>query len=163
MSRPQDARSRSAARASGPFWRCCSLRQGTWCPYRRLIDAVWDDEPPATARGQIQFCVSALRRRLDEVGAGDLIETRRPGYLLRVTGHHFDVNDFEARAREARAARVEADLARAMGLFRSALALWRGPAFADVDSPLVRQAVSRLRRAAAVRDRGVPRVRSGRR
>ncbi|MGW3655086.1 AfsR/SARP family transcriptional regulator [Streptomyces sp. NPDC005151] len=120
------------------------LEAGHVVPVGRLIDAVWDDEPPATARGQIQFCVSALRRRLDEVGAGDLIETRRPGYLLRVTGHRFDVNDFEARVREARAARVEGDLERAMSLFRSALALWRGPAFADVDSPLVRQAVSRL-------------------
>ncbi|MEU3251211.1 BTAD domain-containing putative transcriptional regulator [Streptomyces sp. NPDC006997] len=120
------------------------LEAGHVVPMGRLIDAVWDDEPPVTARGQIQFCVSALRRRLHEIGAEDLIETRRPGYLLRVTGHRFDAHDFAARAREARAARVEGDLVRAMDLFRSALSLWRGPALADVDSPLVRQAVSHL-------------------
>ncbi|MGW2182849.1 BTAD domain-containing putative transcriptional regulator [Streptomyces sp. NPDC001732] len=120
------------------------LEAGHVVPIDRLIDAVWDDEPPATARGQIQFCVSALRRRLEQAGGGDPIETRRPGYLLRVDGHRFDVNDFEERVREARATRAEGDLECAMGLFRSALALWRGSALADVDSPLVRQAVGRL-------------------
>src|SRR5258708_2850036 len=33
-------------------------------PVERLIDAVWDDSPPSTARGQIQICISALRRVL---------------------------------------------------------------------------------------------------
>jgi DNA-binding SARP family transcriptional activator len=32
-------------------------------PIDRLIEAVWDEEPPNTARGQIQICISALRRQ----------------------------------------------------------------------------------------------------
>ena len=39
----------------------------------RLIDAIWDDDPPATARSQVQICISTLRR---------LLEERSPTYAL---------------------------------------------------------------------------------
>ena len=41
-------------------------------PLGRLIDSVWDSAPPRTARGQIQFCISALRQVL---GDPDVITT----------------------------------------------------------------------------------------
>src|SRR5215211_3841260 len=50
----------------------------------RLVDAVWDDDPPATARAQLQMCVSVLRRAFAARGATGVIETRPPGYLLRL-------------------------------------------------------------------------------
>src|SRR5689334_20648732 len=53
-------------------------------PVGRLVDAVWADAPPPTARGQIQICVSAIRRALAEAGLGEPLETRAPGYLFRV-------------------------------------------------------------------------------
>ncbi|GFN00269.1 hypothetical protein Sfulv_50790 [Streptomyces fulvorobeus] len=30
----------------------------------RLVDAIWDDAPPASAHGQVRICVSGLRRLL---------------------------------------------------------------------------------------------------
>jgi DNA-binding SARP family transcriptional activator len=120
------------------------LEAGHVISVERLIDAVWDDDPPATARGQIQICISALRRRILAACGEDLIDTRRPGYLLRIAGHGFDLHDFEARVNEGRAARTAGDPAGAARVLRSALALWRGPALADIDSILTRQGVGRL-------------------
>src|SRR4051794_39937154 len=36
-----------------------------------LVDAVWGEAPPGTARGQVQTCVSRLRRRLRSVRIPD--------------------------------------------------------------------------------------------
>ena len=52
-------------------------------PVNRLVDAVWDDDPPVTAKSQIQICVSALRRLLDDGSGAPVIMTRPSGYLLR--------------------------------------------------------------------------------
>ncbi|MEV6842609.1 winged helix-turn-helix domain-containing protein [Actinoplanes sp. NPDC051411] len=40
------------------------LQAGRVVPAGALIEAVWGDNPPATARGQLQTCVSRLRRAL---------------------------------------------------------------------------------------------------
>ena len=45
-----------------------------------LIDAVWGEDPPATARGQLQTCVSRLRRALPAV----TIRTDPAGYTVEV-------------------------------------------------------------------------------
>lgn len=50
----------------------------------RLIDAVWDTEPPPTARTQVRLCVSALRAHLGGLGLPSSIVTRSPGYLMQV-------------------------------------------------------------------------------
>ncbi|WP_340688028.1 helix-turn-helix domain-containing protein [Amycolatopsis coloradensis] len=52
----------------------------------RLIDAVWDTEPPATARTQVRICVSALRANLGGIGLPSSIVAEPPGYLMRVAG-----------------------------------------------------------------------------
>src|SRR5262249_7217476 len=50
----------------------------------RLIDVVGPEDPPATARSQVQICVSALRHMFAGLGVEQPIVTRPPGYLLRV-------------------------------------------------------------------------------
>jgi predicted ATPase/DNA-binding SARP family transcriptional activator len=96
----------------------------------RLIDAVWGDDPPATARGALQVHVHALRKAL----GADRIVTRAPGYLLRVGEEELDTARFERLASEER--------------FRDALALWRGPALADVaEEPFARPEAARLEEA----------------
>lgn len=120
------------------------LEAGHVIPIDRLIDAVWGEEPPATARGQIQFCISALRRRVIAACGTDPIETRRPGYVIHLDGHSFDLHSFEERVSEGRAARAAGDPAEAARVLRSALDLWRGPALADIDSTLLRRGVGRL-------------------
>ena len=44
----------------------------------RLIDVLWDEEPPATARKALQVYVSELRR----VHGADVIVTRPSGYVI---------------------------------------------------------------------------------
>lgn len=51
-------------------------------PVDRLVDAVWGEDPPATARGQLQTCVSRLRRTLPAAA----IRTDPAGYGVQVSG-----------------------------------------------------------------------------
>src|SRR4029079_3425938 len=80
----------------------------------RLIDAVWGEDPPANARSTLQVHVHALRQAL----GADRIVTRAPGYLARVESGELDAERFEQL--------VDA------GSYDEALALWRGPALADL-------------------------------
>ncbi|MGW3795976.1 AfsR/SARP family transcriptional regulator, partial [Micromonospora arida] len=52
----------------------------------RLIDDLWGDDAPANPAGALQVRVSQLRKALNdaEPGARELVESRPPGYLLRV-------------------------------------------------------------------------------
>src|SRR5437764_4346010 len=90
----------------------------------RLIEELWASERPPTAGTVLHGHVSALRKLLGR----DRVATRPPGYLLRVEEHELDLARFEALLEAARKAR-----GRERGeLLRDALALWRGPPFADV-------------------------------
>jgi len=90
----------------------------------RLIDELWGDEPPATAVKSVQVHVSRLRKELGE----DRLITRAPGYLLRVEPSELDLARFEQLLGEAHGADPESRA----GMLREALALWRGPALADL-------------------------------
>ncbi len=48
----------------------------------RLIDMVWEGNPPRTAEHSIQIYISELRKVLSEGSPADLIETRPPGYVI---------------------------------------------------------------------------------
>ncbi|MEQ3550178.1 BTAD domain-containing putative transcriptional regulator [Pseudonocardia nematodicida] len=94
----------------------------------RLIDAVWQGRPPASARCQVAICVSKLRKAIGP----DVIVTENPGYVIRVTASESDWSLFNRLVAEARvhvAAGARADAAARM---REALALWQGVPFADV-------------------------------
>ncbi len=79
----------------------------------RLIEALWEDEPPDTAAKGLQVYVSQLRKALGK----DRLETRSPGYVLRAEPGELDVLQFERLQDEGR--------------FDEALALWRGAPLAD--------------------------------
>ncbi|MGN9909261.1 BTAD domain-containing putative transcriptional regulator [Phytohabitans sp. LJ34] len=106
----------------------------------RLVDAVWDETPPPTARGQIQICVSALRRALVNAGIPDAIHTRPPGYLIRVPSGELDLQVFGQLAANGRAAVMEQRFADAAKLYQEAITLWRGPPFTGVESRLLQGA-----------------------
>jgi len=95
-------------------------------PVERLLDLLWDGDPPPTARAALQNHVSALRKLL---GADLRLETREPGYVLAAPPASVDV--FRFRDLVAAAA-AEADHSAAEGLLVEALDLWRGAALADV-------------------------------
>ncbi|MBC3839645.1 AfsR/SARP family transcriptional regulator [Streptacidiphilus sp. 4-A2] len=120
------------------------LEEGSVVSVERLINAVWDEAPPRTARAQIQISVSTLRRLLRAGGGPDPIATRRPGYLLRLGGDRLDLRDFEVGVAVGRRLLDAGDYAAAAAEFRTALALWRGPALSGIDSPAVRSGVVHL-------------------
>ncbi|HEV2375269.1 MAG TPA: AfsR/SARP family transcriptional regulator [Streptosporangiaceae bacterium] len=123
-----------------------ALDHGRVVPAHRLIDVMWDDAPPATARAKVQAHVCALRQAFSQRAqdpTGPLL-TCPPGYLLRVPDHELDLAEFASlTARAAVAARL-GEMAAAVEYFTSALALWRGEACADVASPLIRAAAAAL-------------------
>src|SRR5215203_6149315 len=100
-----------------------------------LIVAVWGEEPPPTVKQSLQNHVAALRKEIEAGnGAGPprTLVTRDPGYLLQVDPERLDLHRFQRLDREGRQALSGGDPARAADLLRQALALWRGPALADV-------------------------------
>jgi DNA-binding SARP family transcriptional activator len=116
-----------------------AAQHGTVVPAARLSEALWGDAPPPTARTKIQSHVSALRLSLgQEVRDADSpLQTIRPGYLLSADRASVDATEFTALCVRARKADDTATTARILG---EALALWRGPAFAHLDSPVLRAA-----------------------
>jgi len=123
-----------------------ALEQGRAVPVDRLVDVIWDVHPPATARAKVQTHVSVLRQAIGQDAAlpdGPLL-TVPPGYALRREGVELDLAEFEQLTAQAEKAAGERQPADASALYADALALWRGSAFADVDSPLIRAAAAKL-------------------
>jgi DNA-binding SARP family transcriptional activator len=89
-----------------------------------LIDALWGDRPPATAQAALRGHVSSLRKIFGQ----DTIETRPPGYVLRVGPGQTDLECFQRLLDEAGRESAPSERAR---LLRSALALFRGDPLAD--------------------------------
>ena len=79
----------------------------------RLIEALWEDDPPETAQKAVQVLVSQLRKQLGH----ERLETQPSGYRLRVEPGELDVDRFRGFA--------------AQGLYAEALALRRGPPLGD--------------------------------
>ncbi|WP_330301215.1 AfsR/SARP family transcriptional regulator [Streptomyces sp. NBC_00503] len=110
-----------------------------------LADAVWQGNPPATARNQIAICVSGLRKTLRAaVGLDDLLVTSHPGYMLHAGEHRIDAVEFEERASEGREAARRGRTEEARAHFEEALAMWRGPALAGVFAERVEAEAERL-------------------
>ena len=108
-----------------------------------LATAIWDDNPPSSARNTIQGLVKRLRQTLGPESGR--IVTRAPGYLIEVRPGELDLRDFyglRERAREAAAADAWGPAAK---LLREALTLWDGEPLCDVPSAyLQRTEVPRL-------------------
>jgi DNA-binding SARP family transcriptional activator len=92
----------------------------------RLIDALWGEEPPRTASTSLQNFVSQLRKTL----GSDVLLTKPPGYALQIRPEQLDLDRFRSLIAEARGVADPSDRA---VKFRTALAAWRGPPFADVE------------------------------
>ncbi len=102
------------------------LRRGRLVGTEEIIDAVWGEDPPLTARTALHGHISALRRRL----RAERIETQPGGYRLRLLpGDTLDVERLEALVADAGS---ESPAIRSE-LLREALALFRDEPLADVD------------------------------
>ena len=96
-----------------------------------LTEAVWQDEPPRTARKNLQVYMSALRKLLGGAGQAQLV-CHSAGYLLRVGAGELDALRFRSLARDGRAAAARGEPALAARLLRQALDLWRGVPLAEL-------------------------------
>ena len=95
--------------------------------HERLIEALWDEEPPDTARKALQVYVSQLRKVLGR----ERLETKPRGYLLRLGPEELDVSRFE--------------LLRDSGKPEQALEQWRGEPLADfADQRFAEPEIARL-------------------
>jgi DNA-binding SARP family transcriptional activator/tetratricopeptide (TPR) repeat protein len=120
------------------------LRRGQVVAVAELADELWGDDPPPAARKLVSGYVLRARRLIGDPG-GRVLVTRAPGYLLAVEQAEVDVPRFEELAAAGRRALDGEDGSRAAELLAGALALWRGPALADVPpGPLVAAAAGRL-------------------
>ncbi|MGH9282811.1 MAG: AfsR/SARP family transcriptional regulator, partial [Acidimicrobiales bacterium] len=122
----------------------------------RLVDDLWDTDPPGGAAQALQAYVSRLRKGLRRYGIDDVLLTRSPGYMLRLEPDVVDATRFEALAARGRELLAGGDHWAAAETLRSALALWRGSALADVgDAAFARAEAARLEegRVAAVEER----------
>ncbi|MFI9812519.1 AfsR/SARP family transcriptional regulator [Saccharothrix variisporea] len=101
------------------------LAGGRVVPVPDLVDALWGDAPPPTAKHQVHKVIAKLRQVLPGV-----LETDGPGYRVDA---RVDAADFEALAARGTIAALT-----------EGLSLWRGPALAGVDAPGLRAAVAAL-------------------
>jgi DNA-binding SARP family transcriptional activator/class 3 adenylate cyclase len=101
-------------------------------PRDRLIDALWGERPPASAANSVQVYVSKLRRLLEDGGSEGSLVTEPPGYALRVAAGALDADEFEHLLVEGKATLQAGAFVDAETTLASALAIWRGPALADL-------------------------------
>ncbi|GGX15010.1 AfsR/SARP family transcriptional regulator [Streptomyces lomondensis] len=122
-----------------------------------LIDEVWADDPPQDAPAALQALVGRLRRALGK-GA---VTSETGGYRLAATQDDIDLFVFERLVRQGSGALAADDPALAERHLDAALALWRGPALADLPdrSAATRPEATRLE---ATRARAEARLRLGR-
>jgi DNA-binding SARP family transcriptional activator len=104
----------------------------------RLVQELWGESPPRTARDALQNYISLLRKKL----GAEVIVRRGSGYALDVDPELIDITRFDRLCSEARAT---ADAATRAERLREALALWRGPPLADLAyEPFAAVEISRL-------------------
>jgi DNA-binding SARP family transcriptional activator len=104
-----------------------ALNAGRVVSRDRLVDELWGDAAPKTARHALENYVSQLRKLV-----GDALATQPPGYVLRIDADGVD------------ALRLERLVRGSPEELREALALFRGSPLEDVDAPFVAAEVQRL-------------------
>ena len=109
-----------------------ALAPGNTLRTQDLIDGIWGEDPPLSARKAVQNYISALRRLLP-IG---VIETEPDGYRLALPADTIDVGVFERLVAEARLASTSGDNQRAVACLRDARRLWRGPPLVELSDHL---------------------------
>ncbi|MBK0865660.1 tetratricopeptide repeat protein [Saccharopolyspora sp. HNM0986] len=120
---------------------CLLLEPNHVVPMDRLIDILWGEAPPATARTIVHGYIARIRRMLeqqheDEPGRPAVL-TRSPGYLLRVDNDRIDAHRARTLVNQAHGL----EPANRAKLLNEALDLWRGPVLSDVGAERLHQMV----------------------
>lgn len=118
-----------------------ALDEGAGLSRSAIIDALWGDDPPATAVSMVQSYISRLRRAL---GPGGPVGPAAHGYRFEPAACDLDLSVFGTLVGRARESQAAGDLTTACQAYADALALWRGEPLADCDVLRGHPAVVRL-------------------
>ncbi|MEN3612403.1 BTAD domain-containing putative transcriptional regulator [Plantactinospora sp. ZYX-F-223] len=120
------------------------LEAGRPVPIHRLVDLLWDGDPPDTAPAVLSTYVSRLRTALNAPGdgSGEALVRRGDGYAIEIDAEAVDAHRF---TRLVERARSLTGVGRA-DLLREALGLWRGTPLADAPEPLRERVCAGLER-----------------
>jgi DNA-binding SARP family transcriptional activator len=131
----------AVASLGGPKQRCVLAAlladHGAVVSTDRLIDSVWEDEPPAKALTSLRSYVANLRKSLttdSEPAAGrpSRVESRASGYQLNlVDDDSVDLHEFETLVKSGYGALSQGEAGTAFDLLTRALSLWRGDPFGE--------------------------------
>jgi DNA-binding SARP family transcriptional activator len=114
-----------------------------------LVDRIWGEDPPLTARDTLYADISRLRRALNRAPEIQLVR-RSGGYLIEADARAIDLHRFRELVAHARASRKDEERA---ALLDEGLALWQGEPFADLNNPwltAVRASLNRQKLDAAL-------------
>ncbi|MDT7844781.1 BTAD domain-containing putative transcriptional regulator [Streptomyces justiciae] len=126
-----------------------ALRPGRTVTVGLLVAEVWGGDPPADAPAALQALVGRLRRAL----GADAVASVDGGYRLVAAPDDIDLHRFDRLTGEGTRALADGDATKAAGVLDDALALWRGPALADLPDRTAESARWEARRLDALRAR----------
>lgn len=116
------------------------LNRERMVPVSALMDELWQEVPPRTARASLQIHVLHLRKLLARTAgltvpevSGTMLRTVRNGYRFVAAPGQVDLDVYHRLRRAGGEAMAAGDLRSAATCFRQALDLWRGPAVAGVE------------------------------
>jgi DNA-binding SARP family transcriptional activator/DNA-binding beta-propeller fold protein YncE len=114
-------------------------------PRERLIEDLWGDAAPKTVNAVLSVYLSRLRRLLADGTSEQLLLKEAAGYVLRVPPEGLDAHRFEALLEQGRRQLASGEADCGSMTLRDALALWRGPALADLAfEPFAQSEIARL-------------------
>ena len=113
-----------------------ATRRGAVCTADQLADALWTADRPESAAVVLHSRLSGLRSALEPGraprAAGKVLRSVDAGYVLDLTGHRLDADEFAALVEEGRARLDAGDATAARKALVAALGLWRGAPFGEL-------------------------------
>jgi DNA-binding SARP family transcriptional activator len=101
-----------------------------------LIDAIWDTEPPRTAREQVMNCLGSIRRAIAASGVADVsLDRVRDGHVFGIDAERIDHVVFSRLYAEAESAKMLGRVEASLDCYERALALWRGGVYDGLEMP----------------------------
>ena len=111
----------------------------------RLIEELWPAGAPQTVSAVLNVYLTRLRRLLAGGNGEQPLLTETTGYVLHVPPDGLDARRFETLLETGRHQLASGETTRASVTLRDALALWRGPALADLAfEPFAQSEIARL-------------------
>jgi len=109
------------------------LSRGRLVTTNALIDELWGENPPRSALATLQTYIYKIRKIVRDIGDRSILLSTHPvGYMVEMPDEIIDIWHFEDLARRGHDALQSGQVEAAAALLTRSLALWRGPALADV-------------------------------